>query len=193
MGYFFSKLLLNMFGWKGFGSFYDLKKAIIVVAPHTSLFDFVLGRLYLTYCRKNSGFLIKKAYFWFPLGVILRWAGAVPVDSSSKTKLVNSTIRELQKRESLFLVITPEGTRSKTTKWQKGCYYIASKAEVPILVGYIDYKNKKIGIVNIEQPGEDGNEFMERLKKYYIGINGRHPERFATGYEPEYQKAEALI
>ena len=122
----FSRLILKMFGWKVKGSFPNVNKAIVLVAPHTSLFDFVVGRLYFNSIRQRTNFLIKSNYFFFPLGPILKAMGGVPVDKSDKkTNMVTKTVQIFNEREKLFLAITPEGTRSAVKNWKRGFYYIA--------------------------------------------------------------------
>ncbi|MBI4649547.1 MAG: 1-acyl-sn-glycerol-3-phosphate acyltransferase [Bacteroidia bacterium] len=186
--WFISKFLLRIFGWKVHGTVPDLKKAVGIVAPHTSIYDFVIGGLFFVSLRKKAGFLIKSSYFFFPLGIILKAFGGIPVDSKSKTNMINKSVEIIRQRDNIFLVITPEGTRSATKHWKRGFYYISLKAGIPIIHGYLDYKYKIIGIGPVIWPSGDIDADMLKIKKYYLGINARHPERFTTGLEGENEK-----
>ncbi|PLX13719.1 MAG: acyltransferase [Marinilabiliales bacterium] len=186
-----SKLVLKLLGWKQVGDFPDVDRAIIVVAPHTSLFDFAVGRLYLWSMKKKVYYFIKGLYFWFPLGLFLKAMGGIPVPvKSSSRNLITFSVREFKKRKQFFLIVTPEGTRSATTKWKHGFYYIAQKGNIPVYLGYLDYSKKHIGLgPELEITGNIQAD-MEKLKRFYIGKNGKHPERFITGYEND-EKAQS--
>ena len=139
-----SKLILRIFGWHTSGSLPPgIKKAVMIVAPHTSYWDFVIGKLTYWSSRTQIRILIKKESFRFPLGILLRWLGAIPVDRGKKNNnMVEQVIRVFSEHETLVVVITPEGTRSLVRQWKKGFYLIAMGAQVPIALAFIDYKNK---------------------------------------------------
>ena len=143
IGYLFFKLTK----WKKTGYFPDYKKCIVVVAPHTSFIDFYIGKFFYDSMKKNPKFFIKKEAFRFPYGFIVKMLGGVPIDRKHGLNIIDIIVEEFKKNEKLVVTITPEGTRKKTKKWKRGFYYIAQKAQVPVLLGYIDYKKKEVGII----------------------------------------------
>jgi 1-acyl-sn-glycerol-3-phosphate acyltransferase len=179
-----STWLLKMMGWEIRGAIPPgSKKAVIIAAPHTSMWDFVIGRLAYGEIGVKVKFLIKKEIFFFPLGPLLKWLGGIPVDRSKNTNLVHQVVEWYEKSDSLFVVITPEGTRKPTTRWKRGFYYIAERANLPIALAYMDYAKKEGGIGPVIQPSGDINADMEKIKRFYMGITAKHPERFTTGLE----------
>jgi 1-acyl-sn-glycerol-3-phosphate acyltransferase len=176
-----SKFLLKLLGWKVVGNFHSLDKAIVIVAPHTSMMDFVIGRLYFNTIHKKVNFIIKKELFFFPLGALLKALGAIPVARGQKNNMVDKLAEEIRSRSRFFLVITPEGTRKKTVHWKRGFWYIAKKAGMPIIIGYLDYKKKIIGIGETFHPTDNVDEDMKYIRKQYIGVTAKHPEKFTVG------------
>lgn len=176
---FISEILLKIGGWEITGSIPDkIKKCIIIVAPHTSNLDFYIGRLAYYKMDVNVRFLIKKEAFRFPFKRILKGLGGIPVDRSKKTDLVDQLAGRFEKHESLIITITPEGTRKLNKKWKKGFYQIAMKANVPIILGFLDYRNKKGGVGPVIYPSGDYEKDMEEIEKFYLDKTARYPENF---------------
>jgi 1-acyl-sn-glycerol-3-phosphate acyltransferase len=176
-----SSLILRVFGWKSEGIVPSTRKFIVVSAPHTSMYDFVIGRLYYGTVGIKPAVMIKRELFFFPLGYILRWLGGVPVDRGRKSNIIDRMVSEFQSRDEFILTITPEGTRKRVTEWKKGFYQIALAANVPILPGYFDYKRKVIGIGELIYPSGDIKKDMKTIKLFFKDITPRHPERFSVG------------
>lgn len=177
-----SLFILKLFGWKIEGKFPDVKKAIVLVAPHTSMYDFVLGRLFFNVMRIRVNFLIKKELFFFPLGYLLKSLGALPVQRGSvKSNMADIVTQKLLDSKSMYIVITPEGTRKKTANWKRGFYQIAQKSNVPLILGAIDYKKKLLIIGNQFHITGDYNDDIKKIKRYYVNITPRHPENFTVG------------
>ncbi|MCD4736970.1 MAG: 1-acyl-sn-glycerol-3-phosphate acyltransferase [Bacteroidales bacterium] len=156
----------------------DIKKCVVIIAPHTSMLDFVIGRLAFSRLKLKTRFLIKKELFFFPMGILLKWLGAVPVDRKEGLKSYSSIKKLFEEYESLYLTITPEATRKLTPKWKKGFYYIAMNANVPLVLGYLDYKLKKGGIEKTLIPSGDYQKDFAEIEKFYRGITAKHPENF---------------
>jgi len=155
----------------------DIKKCVIVVGPHTSNWDFVLGKMaFMTYGVKAK-FLIKKELFFFPLGLILKAMGGIPVDRKKTNNLTEAALDYFKQNETMYMVFSPEGTRSYNPNWKKGFYYIAEKAQVPIYICYIDFSTKTGGFHSLYYPSgnvvDDINHIKEVLKQY----KGRFPEK----------------
>jgi 1-acyl-sn-glycerol-3-phosphate acyltransferase len=153
-----------------------IKKCVIVVGPHTSNWDFVLGKMaFITY-GVNVRFLIKKELFFPPLGWILKAMGGVPVNRKQRNNLTETAVRFFNENESMYLVFAPEGTRSYNPNWKKGFYYIAQKANVPIYICYMDYKRKIGGFHSIFYPTGNANEDIKYIKGILREYKGRFPE-----------------
>ena len=178
----FSRLMLRMMGWKITSVIPPgTKKCVIAVAPHTSYMDFVIGRLAYWVLGVKASFLIKKEAFRFPFKRLLLHMGGVPVDRGRSSKMVDQVVEKFKKSESLFIVITPEGTRKPVKNWKKGFYYIANQAQVPIALGYLDYAKKEGGVGKVVFPNGDMENQMKEIKEFYRGMTPRFPERFYLG------------
>jgi 1-acyl-sn-glycerol-3-phosphate acyltransferase len=153
-----------------------IKKCVIVVGPHTSNWDFVLGKMaFITYGVKGR-FLIKKELFFPPLGWILKAMGGVPVDRKQRNNLTETAVKFFNENETMYLVFTPEGTRSYNPNWKKGFYYIAQKANVPIYICYMDYERKIGGFHSIFYPTGNINEDIKYIKDILREYKGKFPE-----------------
>ncbi len=176
------KKYFKLTGWK-YNEFPDVKKAVVLMAPHTSIWDFVLGKLYLNLFEKRAKVFIKKEAFWWPLGYFLKRWGGIPVDRGKRTGLTEKAIEMFNQNSEFLLIITPEGTRKKTKYWKKGFIRIARGANVPVVLGFLDKKTKTLGFLDfVEIEGTD-EEIMERVKRKYTGLTGLRKNKFETGYE----------
>lgn len=173
-----SKWILKIAGWKAFVTVAEPQKSIICVAPHTSNWDFLIGKLSYLALGREASFLIKKSWFFFPMGYLFRAMGGVPVDRSKRTSVTQQMAEEFGKRESFHLAITPEGTRGLVSKWKMGFYHIALKANVPIQLAYIDYVKKELGIKKVFYPTGDEKADLEKIQAYYKDVHARFPEKF---------------
>ncbi len=153
-------------------------KAVIIMAPHTSMMDFWIGRFAFWKLQVPVRFLIKKELFWFPLGMFLRNMGAIPVDRNKRNNISGTIVNLFNKHKKFYFVITPEGTRKLTYTWKRGFYYIALKAGVPILLAYIDYGKKEGGIGKIFYPCGNFEHDLHEIQKFYLNIKARYPENF---------------
>lgn len=176
-------LLFKAMGWKAVVNVPMGDKYIIALAPHTSNFDFILGLLYSRAMGFRSDFLMKKEWFFWPLGILMRKLGGIPVYRSRKMSMTDHLAETARQRDTFHLCITPEGTRSRTEEWKKGFYYIALKAGLPILLYGVDYPSKTIRCTKSILPDGDFDRQMTEIKTYFKDFSGRHPKRFATGLE----------
>lgn len=164
------------------------KKGVIIFAPHTSNWDFIIGRIVLSKLRFKPKFLIKSSLFFFPLGFLLRGLGGLPVDRSKKNNLIDQIASIFNSKEKVFIVFTPEGTRSKIGKWKSGFYFAALKSNVPIYLSFADYKEKKAGFLEVFYPTGNVESDMEYIRSKYYGIKGKHPEKSVFPIEEEVNK-----
>lgn len=173
-----SKMLLRLAGWKLGPVGEDIPKCVICVAPHTSNWDFIVGKLVYTSMGRNARFLIKKEWFFFPFNLLFGWLGGVPVDRSKHTSVTDQMVEEFNRRKEFQLAVTPEGTRKHVDEWKKGFYYIALKAHVPILIAYFDYKKKEAGFKGVFYPTGDAEKDIREIRGYYKDVTARHTKDF---------------
>lgn len=176
-----SKFILKVMGWKLTGSVPPVNKYVVIAAPHTSNWDYVIGQLFLMSSGIKAKIMIKKELFYWPLGSILRMLGGIPVDRESKTDIVDQMIRQFEVNDSFILTITPEGTRKRVTDWKTGFHRIATGANVPVLPGFFDYRKKIVGTGELFYLSRNPDEDMARIKEFYRDINPKFPEKFSAG------------
>ena len=175
-----SKIILRLFGWKVRCTVPDYPKGIICVAPHTSNWDFVLGKLAYWSLGRQAGFLIKETWFFFPMNLVFKAFGGIPVPRRRGSSLTDVLIARFNASDKMSLAITPEGTRAKVSEWRTGFLRIAYGAKVPIVLGAIDAADKTVYLEKTYHPTGDLDTDMAAIKKYYSGFKGIKPENFTV-------------
>ena len=174
---FLSKFILTIFGWKlEQGPPTHLKKYVIIQAPHTSNWDFIVGRLAGYAYGIKPKIFIKNSLFFFPLGLILKKLGGMPVNRNQRNNLVEEIAYEMVVNDEISVLLTPEGTRKYSPNWKKGFYFIAKAARVPVIPVYMDYERKILGFADEFKLSNDVNHDVAELKKFYRQFKGKHPE-----------------
>ena len=159
-------------------------KCIIVIAPHTSNWDFILGELGIHSVGMKAGFLMKDTWFFFPMGSLLRSLGGIPVNRRQHGNLTQSIVEAFATTPKLAIGVTPEGTRSANPHWHKGAIFMARDAQVPLVLAYFDYKNKVVCIDREFELSDDAEADLVRIKRYFEQHGcGKYPEKFVTGLE----------
>ena len=179
MGNFCNWLLYKKLGWTKNITVEHPDKFIIALAPHTSNWDFALGQVYMRAENMHINFLMKKEWFFWPLGPIFKRMGGIPVWRTKHSSMTDNLAAEAQKRDEFRLCITPEGTRSPNADWKKGFYFIALKANLPILLYGIDYKKHLIQCTKAIIPDGNFEQQMAEIKEYFKDFRGKYPEKFA--------------
>jgi len=175
----FAKLYFWISGWKiTTGPPEELKKCVLLAAPHTSNFDFVYGRFGATILGMKTRFLIKKEAFKWPLGWLVKQAGGIPVDRKKNNNIIDVVSDLFDKNDSFYLMVTPEGTRKLVKKWRRGFYAIAMAAEVPIGCVYLDYRKREVGLGLVLHPTGDFEKDLAVIQNFYRDKAARHPDRF---------------
>ena len=174
------RLIFRKMGWQVEMTVPYRDKCIICVAPHTSNWDFIIAELYYHSIGRTAGFLMKKEWFFWPMGVLFRSMGGIPVERSRHVSLTDRVAEAAIKAERFELAVTPEGTRSLVTKWKRGFYFIALKAGLPIQLYAIDYKNKRIVCTKELVPSGDVEADMRLIMDYYRPYEGKYPGKFAV-------------
>ena len=184
------RLIFRLQGWKIMEYLpTDIKKCVLVTAPHTSNWDFVFGMAAMKIMKLSSHFTIKKEWLRFPVKRFLLSMGAIPIDRSKKNtqgerkSTVDLMVELFATHEEIRLIIPPEGTRSRVEKWKTGFYYVALQAKVPIALGYIDYEKRECGIGPLIYPSGDYKADMKKVMNFYRNVKGKNPENFALDAE----------
>ena len=172
-------LLYRRMGWTAEVTEPHPDKFIICLAPHTSNWDFLIGQLYSRSTGMKSNFLMKKEWFFWPLGILFRRMGGIPVWRSKHTSMTDNLAETARRLPAFKLCITPEGTRSRNPEWKKGFYFIAQKAGIPILLYGVDYEQRRIVCTKTIIPNGDVEGQMHEIKQYFKDFKGKHPENFA--------------
>lgn len=178
------KGILKLFGWKWVTSIPDMDKCVICVAPHTSNWDFIMGKLAYTAMGRNANFVIKQEWLNGPVGGLLTKLGGIGVDRSKPSQFTDQMAELYRTRTKFNLAITPEGTRKANPKWKKGFYHIAMKAHVPIALVKIDYAKKEMTLFEIFTPTGDEQADIFAIQQKYVGVTAKHPEKFVLPTKP---------
>ncbi|MEN9559950.1 MAG: hypothetical protein RLZZ502_1161 [Pseudomonadota bacterium] len=174
-----SRGILNLFGWK-VTACEPPAKAVIIIAPHTSNWDFLIGILGKWDKNLDLKFLSKDSLLRGPLGWWFKYVGAVAVDRNAAHGLVQQVVNEFKQKEHFLLAIAPEGTRKFTPHWKSGFYRIALAAKVPIGLATIDVRKKEIRLENYYMPSGDEAVDMAYIRKMYSVANGFKPLNEST-------------
>lgn len=168
---------LRAFGWELTGTIPDLPRFVCIVAPHTSNWDFPVGLAAKWALGFDVTWLGKDALFRPPLGWFMRAVGGMPVDRRAPNALVERTAQAFAEREQLVLVLAPEGTRHKVTRWRSGFWHIARAANVPVVCAAIDWSRKQVrfGPTLDVHPDVEPDVDIARIKSHYDDVQGYHP------------------
>jgi len=180
-----AKLLFRISGWKTEGVVAQPARFVIIAAPHTSNWDAVVMVTAAYIFGVKLSWFIKDAAFFFPLGLIIRFFGGIPIDRSRRSNVVDQAIERFQDGEPLILAVPPEGTRKHSTHWKTGFYHIARGAGVPIVLGYVDYKRKVAGLGPAFIPTGDIGADFQVFQDFYSKVTPKHPrQRGAVALAP---------
>ena len=170
---------MKLSGWKIIGTVSpEIKKAVIIVAPHTSWMDVVVGLMARSVLQlKNARFLGKKELFDGPFNFFFKWMGGIPVDRFSKQNMVDQVVELFNNNERLLLGMSPEGTRKKVDKLRTGFYHIAKKANSPIIMCGFDFKKKEVIFSESFYAGDDEAKDFEYIINFFAPVLGKHPEQ----------------
>ena len=173
----FSKFLyFKIMRWKFNGEFPDVEQCVVAVVPHTHWLDFFLGLIVRSILGIEINYIGKKSLFDGPFGWFLRWTGGTPVDRSKNTNTVDSVVEVFQSKKIFRFALAPEGTRKKVDKLKTGFYYIAKKANVPIVLVAFDFGKKEVKFSEAFWPTSDMEKDFEAIDAFFEGVKGRVPE-----------------
>jgi 1-acyl-sn-glycerol-3-phosphate acyltransferase len=175
MALFFFKIT----GWKVEGRSPAISRYVIIAAPHTSNWDFIYTLCLAFILRIKPTIMMKDAFFFWPIGFFFSWLGALPIDRSKSNNVVARSIQAFQENTRLVMVVPPSGTRKKVIYWKTGFYHIANGANVPIVLGFLDYRRKIGGIGPMVTPTGAIAAEMKIIRKFYAGITGKYPQKMS--------------
>lgn len=174
-----AKHVLRLFGWSPVGDPPDLKKYVIVAAPHTALSDGFWMNAFAWYWGVEIFWLVKQSAAAGPLwSAFMRWAGAIPIDRSSPQGLSAELAQQFRDSDTLVVSISPEGTRARRDYWKSGFYQIALAADVPVCLSHLDFGNKRGGFGPCFKLTGNRAADMDRVRAFYKDVRGKHPELF---------------
>lgn len=177
-------------GWNTRAEFpRGLKKCIIIVGPHTSWVDLIIGLGFRSVMRlRNARFLGKKELFDGPFGFFFRWLGGVPVDRFSQQNVVDQVVELIHREDEIMIALSPEGTRKKVERLRTGFYHIAKQAGIPIVMSGLDFANKKLVLSEPFVPGDDIASDFDRILSFYDPIRGCRPEKDMAGLKNQFRE-----
>ncbi|HEX4937616.1 MAG TPA: 1-acyl-sn-glycerol-3-phosphate acyltransferase [Candidatus Kapabacteria bacterium] len=172
--------LLWLIGWRMRGDFPNVRKGMVIVAPHTSNYDGVVAVAAILALRLQLLFFVKDSAFVWPIGGLMKWFGARPVDRENSKDLVGYTVRQYAANDSLMLAIAPEGTRKASPAWKTGFYWMAYQAGVPIIMIAFDYSKKEIVVLGCFTPTGNVEQDLPLIIEHFRGMEPCHEERLSA-------------
>jgi 1-acyl-sn-glycerol-3-phosphate acyltransferase len=171
-----ARALLKAFGWRSVFVPPPAPKGIIVVYPHTSNWDFIIGMLYKIAVGLPAYWMGKDTLFRWPVRRLFLRIGGIPINRRERTGFVGALLAEFARHDWMWLAVAPEGTRSRTDHWKSGFYQIAVAGGLPVGLGYLDYATRAVGIdTYVTMTGDPPQDFA-RIRAFYADKHGRRPE-----------------
>lgn len=165
-------------------------KFVLIGAPHTTNWDFPFAILMFIGLGMKRNWVGKHTLFRPPLGWLMRALGGVPLDRSKRHNFVDQVVAAFDEADEMVIALAPEGTRSYTPQWKTGFYYIAVGANVPILLAFIDYPTKRIGLGSMFHPSGDLDADMRLIREFYADKRGKKPENKGEIRAPPRQETQ---
>jgi 1-acyl-sn-glycerol-3-phosphate acyltransferase len=175
---FLGRSFYKMQGWKFTGEVPSVPKYICVLAPHTSIWDMIWGKMYNWATGMKPKIMVKKEFFFFPVGYMIKRWGAIPIDRKYPGGIVAQIVNEFKLNENMILAVTPEGTRAPNPNWKTGFYRISKEANVPMYISFIDFKSKRAGFFGEFKATDNIEQDMKAIKEMYRGMEGMHKGKF---------------
>jgi 1-acyl-sn-glycerol-3-phosphate acyltransferase len=170
----FGRLVFTLGGWQMHGAWPDVKKVVVIAAPHSSVWDAIWGLAAKVAIGLGIVFIGKKEAFWGPLGWILSRLGGMPVDRSAPGGIVDQVANEMRRAERMWFVLAPEGTRRAVEHWKPGFWRIAKAAGVPVFCVGFDYPSKRIMLGELVELTDDMHADMVRIRALFKDYRGRN-------------------
>jgi 1-acyl-sn-glycerol-3-phosphate acyltransferase len=175
MLHYLARFFLRLFGWKVDGRLPDLPKFVLIGAPHTSNWDFLMFLAIVFVLRANVRFMGKAELFRGPLGWFFHWCGGIPIDRAKSQGMVEQMVQACRESDHFILTIAPEGTRHKVHEWKMGFYHIAKNAGIPVVMAIVDGAQKVMWIGQIFHPTEDTESDIKTIQGFFANMVGINP------------------
>ncbi len=175
--HYLANTILRIVGWRVDGKLPDLPKFVLIGAPHTSNWDFVLFLGVIFHLQANVRFMGKAELFRGPFGRFFHWCGGIPVDRTKSQGLVEQMVQASKKSEKFILTIAPEGTRHKVSEWKMGFYHIAKNAGIPMVMAIVDGAKKTVRVGQVFHFTENMEEDIKTIKGFFTGMAGIDPRK----------------
>lgn len=175
--HYLARFWMRFFGWQVVGKLPDIPKFVLIGAPHTSNWDFILFLGVIFTLRASVRFMGKAELFRFPVGWFFRYCGGIPVDRKKSTGLVDQMVKVSNASKKFILTIAPEGTRHHVAEWKRGFYHIAKEAGIPIVMAVVDGKRKEVQIGQVFHPTGNVEADMKTIQGFFTGIVGVNPRK----------------
>lgn len=179
------RAIFRLLGWRIGKNIPEIKKCIIILAPHTSNWDFLIALLVRSFIYNPIKFMGKHQLFFFPLSLFMRYLGGIPVNRGKHNNLVNVSVKLFAEDNPLYLVIAPEGTRKPVKRWKMGFYHIAKTANVPIVIMALDYRDKVVNFSDPILPTEDMAKDFKTIIDFAKQCHGKHPQTLPEFHPPK--------
>jgi len=173
------RLCLAAAGWRFADDLPNIPKGVVIFAPHTSNWDFVIGIFAIFSMNVQATWIGKHTLFRKPIGKAARWLGGIPIDRRSSQAMVARMVSRFREMDRFLLVMAPEGTRRKTSRWKSGFYHIAEGAGVPILIACLDYPSRSISFSRLVTPSGDYPADLEKIQSLTERFRGKKPRQAA--------------
>ena len=167
-------IIFKLFGWAVEGDLPDIKKFVLIVAPHTSNWDFIVGVLARGILNKPISYLGKKSLFKPPFGWFFRWLGGQPVDRKASKNMVDTVAEIFNSKEQFILALAPEGTRSQVNQWRTGFYHMAVQANVPIVGVAFDYASRRVRVFKPFFPSGSLDRDLPTIQAPFKQVRGKN-------------------
>lgn len=168
--------VLHLCGWRSVMVWPPEPKGVIIVYPHTSNWDFIIGMLFKIGYGLPANWIGKAEMFPPPFTGLLKWLGGIPVDRRRAAGFIEALVEEFRSRDWMWVAIAPEGTRKRADHVKSGFHQIAVAADVPVALAYIDYATRTVGVDTYLRMSGDRDADMAKIREFYASKRGRHPE-----------------
>lgn len=177
---FLAKFILKIMRWKTTTIPLNFSKFVLIGAHHTSNWDFVIGYLVMSAIGLKLKWVGKHTLFRWPFGQFMRWLGGIPVNRTLSTNFIEQVVHYFHQYKQFVIAMAPEGTRRHTAYWRSGFYYIALQAQVPIVMGFLDYQKKVGGLGALFIPSGDKEADLQIIRDFFKNVHPKYPEKAGT-------------
>ena len=168
----FCKWLMERLGWSMQGQWPDLKKMVIIAAPHSSAWDVIIGLLVIQGTGMKVVFMGKQEVFRWPFKSILKYLGGMPVNRAAPGGVIDQVVGEIKKSEQMWFALAPEGTRKAVKEWKTGFWKIAKQANVPVCCAYFHFPDKVVGVGKVFELSDDMEADIAQIRAWYKPYQG---------------------